>query len=552
MSPEVPQSTGSNPDTPLIKTEVLIVGSGPIGAVFARTLVDNKKKVLMIDIGEQETRRVGDHKKNSMAVQKDISLFTNTVKGELNLLSVPTNTTDVVLEPSSWAPKADQLAFIKNGQNPDQKPFENLSAAAASRVVGGMGSHWTCCTPRENPIERSDLFSNEEWDGLYDRAEKLFDTTETAFDKSIRQQLVKKTLEKSFEGREMRSMPLACKRSEKNQNYVEWSATATILGDLSDPKNQNPLFEIKPNTQCLGLALGPTKQVEMAVVRDILTDKQYYIKAKKYIICAGAVLTPGILFNSSEFGNYDLADSLPALGRYMTEQPMAFCQVVLNRNLVDNVEKDPYHLGWDKYVKIHRKRHPNDPLPFPFNDPDPQCYFPLSEKYPWHTQIHRDAFGYGQVPPTVDQRLIVDLRWFTYMEPKESNYVEFSKTYQDQFRMPQPTFHFSLDQAALDRCEGMITDMVDVARKLGGFLPGAEPKYLAPGSALHICGTYRAGESDEDSVVDRFGKVWHQDNLVLGGCGVIPTANACNPTLTAACFALAAADKIVEELGAAQ
>ena len=89
--------------------------------------------------------------------------------------------------------------------------------------------------------------------------------------------------------------------------------------------------------------------------------------------------------------------------------------------------------------------------------------------------------------------------------------------------------------------------MVDVARKLGGFLPGAEPKYLAPGSALHICGTYRAGESDEDSVVDRFGKVWHQDNLVL-----IPTANACNPTLTAACFALAAADKIVEELGAEQ
>ncbi|KAM6527542.1 hypothetical protein FSOLCH5_003608 [Fusarium solani] len=138
------------------------------------------------------------------------------------------------------------------------------------------------------------------------------------------------------------------------------------------------------------------------------------------------------------------------------------------------------------------------------------------------------------------------------MEPKESNYVEFSKTYQDQFRMPQPTFHFSLDQAALDRCQGMITDMVDVARKLGGFLPGAEPKYLAPCSTLRICGTYRAGESDEDSVVDRFGKAWHQDNLVLGGCGVIPTANACNPTLTAACFALAAAGKIVEELGAGQ
>ena len=90
--------------------------------------------------------------------------------------------------------------------------------------------------------------------------------------------------------------------------------------------------------------------------------------------------------------------------------------------------------------------------------------------------------------------------------------------------------------------------MVEVARNLGGFLPGAEPKCLPPGSALHICGTYRAGKSEEESVVSREGKVWGFENLVLGGCGVIPTASACNPTLTAACFAIAAADQLVKEL----
>ncbi|KAH7131258.1 hypothetical protein EDB81DRAFT_696586 [Dactylonectria macrodidyma] len=497
-----------------------MVGSGPIGAVFARTLVDAGKKVVMIDIGAQETRRVGDHKKNSVAVQKDISLFT----------------------------KTGQHAFIRNGQNPGQNPLKNLPAAAATRVVGGMGSHWTCCIPRQHKtIERSDLFSDEEWDGLYTRAEKLMNKNDTAFDNSIRQKLVTKTLEEAYPGRKITRMPLACERSKLNEEYVEWSCSATILGKLSDPENKNKCFTIKPNTQCIELGVDDDGKIESAEVKDILTNKTYSIKAKKYIICAGAVLTPGILFNSRA-----LAKRLsPALGKYMTEQPMAFCQVVLNKKLVDRVKKEPpLNEKWPEWISEHEDRYKNDPLPIPFSDPDPQCYFPLSKDYPWHTQIHRDAFGYGQVPPNVDQRLIVDLRWFTYMEPNKHNYVEFSLDQKDQFGMPQPTFNFALDDDALTRCENMITDMISVARKLGGFLPGAEPKYLANGSALHICGTYRAGKEKRDSVVDRYGKVWGQDNLVLGGCGVIPTGNACNPTLTAACFALAAADKILQELGA--
>lgn len=209
--------------------------------------------------------------------------------------------------------RVEQFAFIKNGQNPEQIPSENLPAAAATRVVGGMGSHWTCCTPREHPMERSTLFDDNKWKSLYDRAEKLFDTNEKSFEKSIRQQLVKKTLEQAFPDRGMKSMPLACKRNQKNKHYIEWSATATILGDISEPNKPNDLFEIKPNTQCLALAIGPDNQVEMAKVKDILKDEIYYIKAKKYVICAGAVLTPGILCNPPEKGGHALGRSLPAL-----------------------------------------------------------------------------------------------------------------------------------------------------------------------------------------------------------------------------------------------
>lgn len=127
---------------------------------------------------------------------------------------------------------------------------------------------------------------------------------------------------------------------------------------------------------------------------------------------------------------------------------MAFCQVVLKTSLVnsvaDSVKGDPKHPDWYAKVALHKKKAPNDPLPFPFNDPDPQCYFPLSKEYPWHTQIHRDAFGYGEVPATIDQRLVVDFRWFTYVKPVYSNYIEFPNTFKDdsnkikdEFGMPQ-------------------------------------------------------------------------------------------------------------------
>lgn len=122
---------------------------------------------------------------------------------------------------------------------------------------------------------------------------------------------------------------------------------------------------------------------------------------------------------------------------------MTFCQIVLKKEYVQKVIDQPEHLdkkGEEKIknaVKKHKDDHPDDPLPFPFDDLDPNVYTPFSEKYPWHTQIHRDAFGYGEVPADVDQRLIVDLRFFGYVEPREANRITFSAKRRDGFGMPQ-------------------------------------------------------------------------------------------------------------------
>ncbi|KAL8349024.1 hypothetical protein RB598_002013 [Gaeumannomyces tritici] len=313
-------------------------------------------------------------------------------------------------------------------------------------------------------------------------------------------------------------MPLAC--TPKHADYIEWSCSATILGDLSAPNLTHAKFRIWPNVQCMKLELAKGEVTKMAV-KDILHDPSgtFEIKAKKYVICAGAVLTVGILHQSG-FCTELKTDRhhLPAMGHFMTEQTLSFCQVILKHGFVEEFNRLRKTGESSRFTAEEAKR---------VQGP--------STATPSATARSRTAST---------QRVAVDLRSFGYTTPKKENRVTFKPDTNDGFGMPQPTFEFEMTKGDRDRCDAMFIDMVAIARLLGGFLPGAEPKYLPMGSALHVCGTYRAGTGVDKSVVDKTGKVHGMGNLVLGGCGVIPTGNACNPTLTAAAFALAAADEL--------
>lgn len=183
-----------------------------------------------------------------------------------------------------------------------------------------MGAHWTCCTPRQYPDafvggddkghrERSELFTNDEWEKLYTEAEALFDTNITTFNDSVRHRLVKKILQKTFaaegESREVQSMPLACKPG-KSKGHIDWSCTASILGnELSNPDHKDKpdysnLLTVLPQTQLDALQIedGGKGTVTGAVVVDLETGDEYLVDAQKYVICGGAVLTAGIVAQS--------------------------------------------------------------------------------------------------------------------------------------------------------------------------------------------------------------------------------------------------------------
>lgn len=539
-----------NNSTPEVEVDVLVVGSGPVGCTFARKLHEKGRSIYMIDAGAQLSETPGWHLKNSYLYQRNVNEFTGVISGHLHHLSVPVDRSAVpCLDPGAFKVDLKKYkGFVANNENPEQSPYDNLPENSVTYAVGGMATHWTACTPREHPtIERSPLYTNDEWDRLYGDAETILKTNQNMFDDStfIRNNVVRDILRKTYPDLEKKEaipqyLPLAGVRRKDAPEFIKWSGSDTVLGeDMLKALKEGDRFKLKEMSQCVKLIYTDsghgTQRVTHAEVRDLLSKNSYNVKAKAVVIAAGAILTPQILFNS------EIRPS--ALGRYLCYQPLAFCQVVLLQKILDGITRNPV---WKKIVEKYRESHPDDPIPIPPTDPQPQCWIPVSEGRPWHCQVHRDAFSFGAVAANVDTRLIVDLRWYGKMKPCFENRVEFSRKddNKDTFGMPQPTFKVNLSKEDGDNAHVMMEDMLVAAKSLGGFLPGAEPSFQKPGLDLHTTGTCRMGTSERDSVVDIHSKVWGYDNLYLGTCGVIPTGTACNTTLTGMAIAIKACEGI--------
>jgi choline dehydrogenase-like flavoprotein len=175
-------------------------------------------------------------------------------------------------------------------------------------------------------------------------------------------------------------------------------------------------------------------------------------------------------------------------------------------------------------------------------------WVPFTDAHPFHGQVMQlDASPVpfeGEIVPGS----IVGLGWFCAKDLQASDRIEFSDTETDAYGMPSMRVHYRLTERDLSAIETAEKEIQQAAAALGDPLDDQPPLRFPAGASLHYQGSVRMGPADDGtSVCGSDSQVWGVRGLYVAGNGVIPTATACNPTLTAVAPAVGGALSIAED-----
>ncbi len=493
--------SGAEPD-------VLVVGSGPVGAAYVRLLTQARPAldVLVVEAGPVVSEPPGMNLRNiaDPAAQEKARLL---AQGQ----ALPG--TDAMPLDIPGTVTARQGTYLIAPGN------EQMPAAALASCVGGQGALWTCAVPEPRDSERISFIPDHEWHEAIAVAARLLCRTTEAFVGSAMSTAVVRTLGELFdpllpEGRKVGVLPVA--GQAQADGTVRWTGADMIRGDAR--------YRLRASTLCRRLVLDGTR-VAAAELADMDSGDVTVVRPRVTIVAADAVHTPQLLWASG---------IRPApLGRYLTEHPLTFAVVAVRADLVPGYRAGG-HAGPDPVSAVTY---------VPFADPG----------HPFGAQaLHMDTCPVqftGGRDPGPNQAGYLTMGWGCRKFPREQDGFTFSDTETDRWGMPQATIEYSLTDREDAELRQALTYLTTAGQALGSFVPGGEPKIMPAGSSLHYQGTYRLGDDGgARSVCDSYAQVWDLDNLFLGGNGTIPAATVCNPTLTSVAIAARSARRVLEVL----
>jgi choline dehydrogenase-like flavoprotein len=494
--------------------DVAIVGSGPTASAYARILSEEAPgaTIAMFEVGPTVSNPPGAHVKNIEDPERR-SLAQRASEG-----------------PGAGAATVNSPGAVKSGERrarpgtyllQDGYAFpgeDGMPVAAMSSNVGGMAAHWTAACPRPGGKERIQFLPDLE--ELLNDADRLLGVTTHAFDGAPFSDLVRERLAGVVDqGRKpafrVQPMPLAVHR--RQDGALVWSGSDVVMGEATRDNPQFELFDESLVTRVL-VEDGTAAGIE---VQDRRSGDTYQVAARYVVVGADALRTPQLLWASGIRPG--------ALGRYLNDQ----AQVVFASRLRDVQPEDAPAAA-------------NGAL----SEQSGVAWVPYTDEAPFHGQIMQlDA---SPVPLADDDPIvpgsIVGLGLFCAKDLQREDRVAFDDDTRDSYGMPAMRIHYRLTARDHEVLERARQEIVRLGKAVGEPID-ERPFVMPPGASLHYQGTTRMGETDDgESVCSPDSQVWQVPGLFVAGNGVIPTATACNPTLTSVALAVRGARKIAEKI----
>jgi pyranose oxidase len=514
---------------------IAIVGSGPIGATYARLLLEGipGATVTMFEAGPRLTERPGASVRNiadpeARAKAREMSQGPQ-AGGYRESLGIPAET---VAEGTFTARQGTHLIDFGG---PGAGHAASFPAAAVATNVGGQGAHWTCAVPRPAFSELIPFIPGPEWEDLIGEAERLIGATPDAFADSPVGTAIRSLLEEEFAG----ELPdgygpgvLPVAGQENADGTMTWSGTDVVLGSLIEPGTELAArFELRDLTFVRRVEHRAGRATAV-LVEDLRTGRRETVPADLIVVAADALRSPQLLWASGIRPR--------ALGHYLTEHPVVISTVALDAAAMRRFATEE---DLDREL-ARRAGNAVDPVSgvnrIPFSEPD----------HPFAAQVmYSETTPFPMEPgqPYAENRWgYVNMGYGLRKRPRFADAVTFDDDELDYRGMPNMTIHYALTDAELAEVEIATGLLRRAGGALGTFV--AEPRLMPNGSSLHYQGTMRVGESEDGaSVADPWSRVWGFDNLLVGGNALIPTATAVNPTLMSIAIAVRGARRLVRE-----
>ena len=485
---------------------VIVIGSGPAGAMAAHELVRAGIPTLLLESG--------------VALPKGLLIRLNGRNLFRRMMDLG--------QDSTVAPTGDERTILSAHYGP-----------------GGMSNQWTGAVPRFSSADFTEggrLHEKYVWPVSYDELAPFYEISERVMRITADPRAVQNLPPGhcDFRGKlPMDWAPVERCAAARGQGFTTlpladgpphflvrrgtaFNSYSLLIAKLLDQPN----FRLITGAHALRVVWdGARKRATSIVYRDRRSGEDQNLTASAFVLGCGAVNSAKLLLNSSSTDFPEgLGNSVGLVGRYLHDHPREWWAFDLDKPLT--LLSPPAYL-----TRLpHETSHPLMATSWTIGVVGTQ-------------DTIRSRFGLRGTS--------VGVQLFGTMIPSERHHVRPAHGRKDEFGLPAMDIDISFDGKVVDNVVKARKHLLDLMNE-AGFKSTARDivPQLYPGTAKHYGGTTRMHVSPRYGVTDDFNRLHDAKNVLVVDAGCFTTGAEKNPTLTVMALAARAASQLARDLRA--